>query len=221
MDTPPQKPAASSRLPRSGTERSEGSAALGATGGETQPVTELLLAWGAGDRDALAGLVVVLYAELHRQARLALRHEREGHTLQPTALVHEAYLRLVDQRRARWESRGQFHAVAAEIMRRILVDHARARLAEKRGGGAQHVTLSAADAVDATLAGPAGVDVLALDDALTRLAAIDPAKARLVELRFFAGLSMTEAAAALGVSPATVGREWLVARLWLHRELAR
>ena len=220
MVTPPQKPVAPSRLPRSGAERSRGSAAPAATGDDTRPVTELLLAWGAGDRDALAALLVALYAELHEQARRALRREREGHTLQPTALVHEAYLRLIDQRRAQWESRAQFQAVAAEIMRRVLVDHARARLAAKRGGGVRHVTLSAADDVDAA-GGAAGVDVLALDDALTRLAALDPAKARLVELRYFAGLSMSEAAAALGVSPATVGREWAVARLWLRRELAR
>jgi RNA polymerase sigma factor (TIGR02999 family) len=191
-----------------------------APGSDARAVTELLVAWGAGDRDALDALVPAVYAELRRQARLVLRREPSGHTLQPTALVHEAFLRLVDQRSARWESRAQFHAVAAEVMRRVLVDHARARQAAKRGSGATHVTLSGADAGEAALPDAMdGVDVLALDDALTRLAALDPAKARLVALRFFAGLSIPEAAAALGVSPATVGREWAVARLWLRREL--
>jgi RNA polymerase sigma factor (TIGR02999 family) len=155
-------------------------------------------------------------------ARLA--DERPGQTLQPTALVHEAYLRLVDQRRARWESRAQFFAVAAQAMRRVLVDHARGRRRAKRGGGAALVTLTDVDATSDGASASSdigGVDALALDEALTRFAAIDPAKARLVELRFFAGLSIPEAAAALGVSPATVGREWAVARAWLRRELAR
>jgi RNA polymerase sigma factor (TIGR02999 family) len=188
----------------------------------TPALTDLLLAWGAGDRTALDALVPLVYAELRRQARRALRDEAAGHTLQPTALVHEAFLRLVDQRRARWESRTQFLAVAAQAMRRVLVDHARARRAAKRGAGARRVTLVDADVphapVDAAVAAD-GVDVLALDVALTRLAALDPRKARLVELRYFAGLSIPEAAEALAVSPATVGREWAVARRWLRREL--
>jgi len=194
------------------------------SGDGADAVTTLLLAWSGGDRAALDALLPAVYAELRRQARRALDREPSGHTLQPTALVHEAYLRLAGQRRARWESRTQFYAVAAEVMRRVLVDHARSRLAAKRGGGAHYVTLSDAEDVGAGAPGSApegGVDVLALDEALGRLAALDPAKARLVELRYFAGLSIPETAAALGVSPATVGREWAVARLWLRRELER
>jgi RNA polymerase sigma-70 factor, ECF subfamily len=183
----------------------------------TRPdVTGLLHAWGAGDGAALEALLPAVYDELRRQARRALRRERIGHTLQPTALVHEAYLRLVDQSRARWENRAQFFAVAAQAMRRILVDHARTRGRAKRGGGVTPVTLADADAPAASTT---GVDALALDDALTRFAALDPRKARLVELRFFAGLSIPEAAAVIGVSEATAVREWAVARAWLRREL--
>ena len=184
-------------------------------------MTELLRAWGAGDSQASDSLVRLVYAELRRQAQLVLRHEGEGHTLQPTALVHEAWLRLASQHDARWESRTQFFALAAQMMRRVLVDHARTRRALKRGAGAVQVTLVAAEnspqAADGTSLD--AVDVIALDDALARLATIDPLKARLVDLRYFAGLSVAEAAAALGVSPATVGREWAVARMWLRREL--
>jgi RNA polymerase sigma factor (TIGR02999 family) len=176
----------------------------------------MLRAWGAGDASAGEALVPLVYAELRRQAGRALRREGEGHTLQPTALVHEAWLRLDAQHGARWESRTQFLAIAAQMMRRVLVDHARTRHALKRGGAGTRVTLG-----EAELAAAASdeVDVLALDDALARLAVIDPRKARLVELRYFAGLSIPEAAAALGVSQATVGREWAVARMWLRREL--
>lgn len=188
-------------------------------------VTELLRAWGAGDAFAREALVPLVYEELRRQARQALGREGTGHTLQATALVHEAWLRLTDQHGARWESRGQFFAIAAQVMRRVLVDHARNRRAIKRGGGAVHVSLGDAEGSAALGAGSGDgapldrVDVLALDDALARLAALDPQKARLVDLRYFAGLSIPEVAAVLGVSPATVGREWAVARMWLRREL--
>ena len=184
-------------------------------------VTELLRAWAAGDAHASELLVPLVYAELRRQARRAMRREGDGHTLQPTALVHEAWLRLGDQHDGAWESRSQFFAIAAQMMRRVLVDHARRRRARKRGGRAVQVSLG--DAVGGVAAAGATslepVDVLALNDALARLAVLDPQKARLVDLRYFAGLSVPEAAAALGVSPATVGREWAVARMWLRREL--
>ena len=186
---------------------------------EGQAVTELLRAWGAGDAAASDALVPLVYAELRRQAQLALRRESEGHTLQATALVHEAWLRLAGQRGAHWESRTQFLAIAAQMMRRVLVDHARARRADKRGGGGTQVTLGDAELGEHAAAASEDVDVLALDEALARLAELDPRKARLVELRYFAGLSIPEAAAALGISPATVGREWAVARMWLRREL--
>jgi RNA polymerase sigma factor (TIGR02999 family) len=197
------------------------SPALPADGGSGHAVTELLRAWGAGDVEASDSLVRLVYGELRRQAGLALRREGEGHTLQPTALVHEAWLRLGNQHDVRWESRTQFFAIAAQAMRRILLDHARTRRARKRGGGAVQITLADADA-----AAPAAdhavldaVDVIALDDALARLALMDPQKARLVDLRYFAGLSIPEAAEVLGVSPATIVREWAVARMWLRREL--
>ena len=189
-------------------------------------VTQLLQAWGAGDARACEELAVLVYDELRRQARRYLRREGEGHTLQATALVHEAWLRLDDQANVSWESRTQFFAVAAQMMRRILVDHARERRALKRGGGAVHVTLGGVDREDGAPNGNVvgersldAIDLLALDDALARLAALDPGKARLVELRYFAGLSIPEAATALGVSQATLGREWAVARTWLRREL--
>ena len=180
-------------------------------------VTQLLLAWGRGDATAGDQLLPVVYAELHRRAAAAMRREQDGHTLQPTALVHEAYMRLVDQRRVEWQNRAQFYGVAAQLMRRILIDHAREHLAQKRGGGAHQVTLSGIEATPDE-AGP--VDVLALHGALERLALLDARQARLVELRYFGGLSIEETAEALEVSPATVQREWATARAWLKRELA-
>ena len=188
-----------------------------------QAVTQLLRAWGAGDSAASESLARLVYDELRRQARRALRKEGEGHTLQATALVHEAWLRLDGQHGAHWESRAQFFAVAAQMMRRVLVDHARTRHALKRGAAPVHVTLGAVEREGATAASDSSaldaIDLLALDEALGRLAAFDPQKARLVELRYFGGLSIPEAAVALGVSQATVGREWAVARMWLRREL--
>ena len=183
--------------------------------GDPKPVTDLLLAWSGGDERARDELVGAVYAELRRRAGAYLRHERPGHTLQPTALVHEVYLRLVDQKSVRWESRSQFFGLAAQLMRRILVDHARARSAGKRGGGLMPVTF------DEEVAGRAGVDVAALDDALLALAALDARQGRVVELRYFGGLSIEETAEVLGLSAATVKREWTMARAWLHRELAR
>ena len=182
-------------------------------------VTPLLLAWGNGDESAGEQLLPLVYAELHRQAARAMRREGDEHTLQATALVHEAYLRLVDQRRVEWRNRAQFFGVAAQTMRRILVDHARGQHAAKRGGGMQQITLSDANQ-PAAPDSDNSVDVLALHEALERLAALDPDQARLVELRYFGGLNIEETADALGVSPATVKREWAVARAWLRRELS-
>jgi len=188
-------------------------------------VTELLLAWSAGDQTALDTLLPAVYTERRRQAERAMHHEGVGHTLQPTALVHEVYLRLVDQKRVRWQNRAQFFGVAAQLMRRILVDHARSRQAAKRGGGARQITLTHAGAAGAMSAEDSAddpaVEVLALHEALTRLAEMDPEQGRLVELRYFGGLSIQETAAVLGVSPATIKREWAVARAWLRRELER
>lgn len=178
-------------------------------------VTQLLLAWSNGDRDALEDLIPVVYGELRRIAARYFRHERPGHTLQPTVLVHEAYLKLVDQDHARWQNRAQFFGVAAQLMRRILVDHARMHVAAKRGGGMAPITL-----VDVAGAlPPRGVDVIALDEALTRLTSIYPKQGRLVELRYFGGLTIEETGEAMGTSPATVKRQWTVARAWLLRDL--
>jgi RNA polymerase sigma factor (TIGR02999 family) len=177
-------------------------------------VTALLAAWCDGDPAARERLLPLVYDDLRRAARRRLGREGRAHTLSATALVHEAYLRLVGQRSSRWESRAQFLAVASEVMRRVLVDHARRRLAAKRGGGRAGVTLEPSPAV-----AEREVDVLALDLALRELAGLDPRSARVVELRFFGGLSIEEAASALGVSHATVEREWTAARAWLYRRL--
>lgn len=185
-------------------------------------VTELLLAWSSGDTTALDRLLPILEGELHRLARLHMAKERDGHTLQPTALVSEVYLRLATLGRMRWQDRTHFFAMSARLMRRILVDHARARRVGKRGGGLPLLPLDAAPAGDpidpATRSRP---DLEALDDALEGLGRVDARKARVVELRFFAGLSVQETASALCVSPETVIRDWRLARAWLLREIAR
>jgi RNA polymerase sigma factor (TIGR02999 family) len=156
-----------------------------------------------------------VYEELHRQAKRYLRRERPGHTLQTTGLVHEAYLRLVDQRQSDWRNRAQFFGVAAQMMRRVLIDHARSKRADKRGGSGIQVSFEEETAA----AKERGVDLLELDEALNRLAALDPQHARIVELRYFTGLGIDETAHVLGVSPATVKRDWAMARAWLRREL--
>jgi len=181
-------------------------------------ITQMLRDWGNGKPEVIDDLLPLVYSELHRQAAVYLRRERPNHTLQTTALVHEAYLKLVDQRNVEWESRGHFFAIAAQAMRRILVDHARTHKREKRGGTVENVPLE-----EALLAAAeeSNIDVVALDEALKRLANFDPEQERLVELRYFAGLSLEEAADALGVSRATAAREWAVAKAWLHRELTR
>ena len=180
-----------------------------------QGITQLLLDWGNGNGQALEKLTPLVYDELRRLAARYLRRERHDHTLQSTALVHEAWLRLVDQRQIHWQNRAQFFGLAAEMIRRILIDHARNRQAAKRGDGAIKLSL------DEAMATPASrdFDLLALDDALADLARLDPQQSRLVELRFFAGLSVEESAAVLGVSPATVKREWATAKAWLYRAL--
>jgi RNA polymerase sigma factor (TIGR02999 family) len=184
---------------------------------EPGEVTRLLQEWRRGDQAAFDELLPLVYNELRRIARGALRRERRGHVLQPTALVHEAFLRLVDQERARIRDRGHFLSVAAQAMRRILVDHERRRRAAKRGGGEEAISLAeAGGAVDAGQA----VDVLALHRALEDLARIDERQARLVELRYFGGLTTVEAAEVLGVSRATLERDWTAARLWLRRRLS-
>lgn len=181
----------------------------------SESVTELLLAWCDGDREALDRLVPLVYADLRRQAKAQLARERGSHTLQPTALVHEAFLRLVDQRRSRWQNRAQFFGVAAQLMRRILVDHARGRSAAKRGGDVLRVSIDEIADVPAV----PETDVLLLHQALERLAAQDDRQARVIELRYFGGLSTEEAAAVLEVSEITVKRDWAMARAWLFREL--
>ena len=184
-------------------------------------VTRLLIAWGAGEQNVGEQLLSAVYTELHRQAARAMRRESDEVTLQATALVHEAYLRLIDQSRVEWRNRAHFFGVAAQLMRRILVDHARRRRARKRGAGVRPLALDDADAAAGASSEREPVDVLVLNDALERLAELDERQARVVELRYFAGLNIDDTAEALGISPATVKREWTVARAWLRRELAR
>jgi len=177
-------------------------------------ISGLLRAWGDGDQSALDRLTPIVYDELHRLARRYMRHERPGHSLQTSALVNEAYLRLIDYERMEWQNRAHFFAVSAQLMRRILVDHAR-RHNLKRGGGVEHVALEEA----AVVGGGQGPDLVALDDAMSALARIDPRKVQVVEMRFFGGLSVEETAEVLKVSTITVKRDWRAARAWLYREL--
>jgi RNA polymerase sigma factor (TIGR02999 family) len=180
-------------------------------------VTHLLLAWSQGDRAALDQLMPLIYAELHRMAHQHLGAERPGHSLQTTALVNEAYLRLVGQKDLHWQNRAHFFAVAAQLMRHILVDYARARYNAKRGGGVVKVTLEEA----AEVSTERSAEMVALDDALNNLATFDQRKSRMVELRFFGGLSIEETAEVLQVSPGTVMREWTLAKAWLQREISK
>src|SRR6266481_7655116 len=178
-------------------------------------INKLLADWGQGNEEAREALIPVVYNELRRQARRYLRGERIDHTLESAALVNEAYLRLVRQEAPQWQNRAHFFGVAAQLMRHILVDHARSRLAAKRGAGVPRLAL------DPQIALPQRreVNLVALDDALTRLETLDPQQSRLIELRFFGGLSIEETAVVLGISPASVKREWATARAWLQREM--
>jgi RNA polymerase sigma factor (TIGR02999 family) len=186
-------------------------------GNDQAGITQLLIAWGDGEREALQQLVPLVYDDLRRLAAGYMGHETPGHSLQPTALVHEAYVRLIDQRRVQWRNRAHFFGVAANMMRRILVDDARKRRAEKRGGGAQRITLTGDD-----IAAPEqhDIDVLALHESLERLAAFDSQQERIVELRYFGGLTIEETAEVVGVSPATVVREWTIAKAWLRADMS-
>ena len=177
-------------------------------------VSALLRAWSDGDQNALDRLTPIVYEELHRLAQRYMKHERPGHSLQATALVNEAYMRLVDYQRMQWKDRAHFFAVSAQLMRRILVEHAR-RHNLKRGGGLRHVSLDEA----AVMGGNRSADLVAIDDAMNALARLDPRKVQVVEMRFFGGLSVEETAEVLKVSPVTVMRDWSTAKAWLHREL--
>jgi RNA polymerase sigma factor (TIGR02999 family) len=180
-------------------------------------VSQLLQAWGQGDSNAFDALVAIVYDELRRMARRHMARQSPGHTLQTTALIHEAYMRLVDLKDVAWQDRSHFFAVAARAMRHVLVDYARSRRAAKRGGKLRLVSLDEA----ATICEERAAEVVALDDALENLAAFDSRKCQVVELRYFGGLSVDETAEVLGVSPETVARDWRIARTWLHRELSR
>jgi RNA polymerase sigma factor (TIGR02999 family) len=183
--------------------------------GEASPVTRLLQRWQGGDRDALDAITPLVYQELRRIASSYIRRERSGHTLQPTELLHEAFLRLINQQDQTWKNRAHFYGVAAHLMRNILVDHARSKASGKRGGGVEKVALN--EAVAAAASRP--TLLLALDDALSELEKLDPRKCRIIELRFFGGMSTEETAEATGISVATVGREQRMAEAWLQRQM--
>jgi RNA polymerase sigma-70 factor (ECF subfamily) len=186
------------------------------TSGSQQNVTQLLQAWRLGDSGALDKLIPLVYEELHRLARRYMGRENTGHTLQPTALVNEAYMRLLDARQVEWQNRAHFFAVSAQMMRRILVDFARSRHNLKHGGDAVQVPLD-----EAIVSAEPSADLVALDEALKTLAMLDPRQAQVVELRYFGGLSIEETAEVLDVSAGTVRRDWSIAQAWLHRELSR
>jgi len=184
----------------------------------SSPVTELLVRWREGDREALESLMPLVYDELRRLANHYLQRERSDHTLQSTALVHEAYMRLAGENAPQWQNRAHFFGIAARVMRQILVEYARAHSAAKRGGvGACKITLDES----LELAQRTDIDVVALDSALDRLSELDPQQSRIVELRFFTGLTIEDTSEVMGLSPATVKRDWTSARAWLHREIAR
>jgi len=186
-------------------------------GDPSSEVTELLLAWSSGRPDALNRLLPAVYKDLKRLAAQHMRRESSGHPLQPTALVSEAYLRLVDQRRVQWRNRAQFFGIAGGMMRRILVDYARRRVAERRGRDWERVTMTG---LDVAANEPNPIDLLALHESLEKLAAFDPQQAHIVELRYFAGLTLEETAEVVGVSEATVSREWTIAKAWLRANLS-
>ena len=189
---------------------------MSAEGDKTQEISQILVEWSKGGKEASDKLMPLVYDELRRQAARYLRRERPGHTLQTTALIHETYLKLIDQKNVDWQNRAHFYGIAAQAMKRILIDHAKARHREKRGGAAENLPLDEARFV---VSDETNVDIVALDQALTRLAAFDPRQASIVDLKFFAGLSIDDIAETLEVSPATVKREWNSAKAWLFSEI--
>jgi RNA polymerase sigma-70 factor, ECF subfamily len=182
-------------------------------------VTQLLVSWGDGDEAALDKLFQLVYDALRKQARSFLRREREGHTLQTTALVHEAYLKLIDQTNVQWQNRAHFFAIAAQAMRRILLDYARQNIAEKRGGKAQKISLDDTENLSPHISHSPDANLIALDESLKELEKVDKQQSRIVELRYFGGLTVEETAEVLQLSPRTVAREWAMARAWLYRNL--
>lgn len=189
---------------------------MSAEGDKTQEISQILVEWSQGGEEASDKLMPLVYDELRRQAARYLRRERPGHTLQTTALIHETYLKLIDQKNVDWQNRAHFYGIAAQAMKRILIDHAKARHREKRGGAAENLPLDEARFV---VSDETNVDIVALDQALTRLAAFDPRQASIVDLKFFASLSIDDIAETLEVSPATVKREWNSAKAWLFSEI--
>ncbi|MCA1624552.1 MAG: sigma-70 family RNA polymerase sigma factor [Acidobacteria bacterium] len=185
---------------------------------KSQQITQLLNQWSDGDAEVLDGLMPLIYIELRRQASGYLRRERSNHTLQPTALINEAYLKLIDQHNVKWQNRAHFFAIAAQAMRRILVDYARERKREKRGGAAENLPLDEALTI---VSREKSLDLVALDKALNKLAQFDERQAKVVELRYFSGLSIDETAEVLGVSNVTIRRDWTMAKAWLHQEITK